>query len=155
MLVEAALIIPLAMLLVFGIIEFGLAFNNYLGLRSGTREGTRVATVSDLANAPSCEINGATVSPPAKPTTATDARNALVCKVKSRVGLGGQVKVKISLASSAVGQPLTICASYVQHSITGLLAPVLNNKVLTSSVTMRIERSPIFSAYTEPGGGCA
>ncbi len=153
-LVEAALIVPLGLLLVFGIIEFGLSFNSLLSLRSGTREGARIATVGDLANAPSCAINGSTVTPPANPTTATDTVNALVCKIKSRVALGDTVRVKISFANASVGEPLTVCASYVLNSITGIVAPFIDGKTITSSVTMRIERTPIFASYTEPGGGC-
>lgn len=153
-LVEAALIVPLGLLLVFGMIEFGLSFSDLLSMRSGTREGARIATVGDVANAASCQINGSTVTPPANPTTATDARNAIVCKIKSRVALGDTVRVKISFESASVGQPLTVCASYILNSITGIAAPFIDGKSITSSVTMRIERTPIFTSYTEPGGTC-
>ena len=42
--VEAALITPLIVLLLFGIIEFGLLFKNYLAVTSSTRAGVRIAS---------------------------------------------------------------------------------------------------------------
>lgn len=45
-LVEFALIAPLLFLLLFGIIEFGWAFLQYLDVRHGAREGARLAAVN-------------------------------------------------------------------------------------------------------------
>lgn len=42
-LVEAAFIMPVILLIVFGILEFGLAFKNSLTVTSSTRSGARVA----------------------------------------------------------------------------------------------------------------
>ncbi len=42
--VEAALITPILILLVFGIIEFGLVFKDQLGLTSSVRAGARIAS---------------------------------------------------------------------------------------------------------------
>jgi Flp pilus assembly protein TadG len=47
-LTEFALIVPVFTLLLLGMLEFGLAFNHYMTLEYGTREGARVA--SALAN---------------------------------------------------------------------------------------------------------
>lgn len=44
--VEFALILPLLIVLVFGIIEFGLAFSRLQGLQAAAREGGRVAAVA-------------------------------------------------------------------------------------------------------------
>ena len=41
--VEAALITPVLVLLVFGIIEFGLAFRDWLAVTSAVRAGARTA----------------------------------------------------------------------------------------------------------------
>jgi len=43
---EFALVIPILLLLVFGIIQFGIAFNNYLTLTDAVRAGARQAAVS-------------------------------------------------------------------------------------------------------------
>lgn len=42
--VEAALITPLLILLLFGIIEFGFVFKNYLAVSSSARSGVRIAS---------------------------------------------------------------------------------------------------------------
>ena len=44
--VEFALVIPLLLLLIFGIIQFGMLFNNYLALTDAVRVGARQAAVS-------------------------------------------------------------------------------------------------------------
>jgi len=44
--VEFALVLPILLLLVFGIIQFGILFNNYLTLTDAVRAGARQAAVS-------------------------------------------------------------------------------------------------------------
>lgn len=154
-LVEFALVVPILLILVFGIIEFGLAFNDYIAVRNGSREGARVAVVNDVNNAPSCTISGGIVSPPAAPTGASDATNAVVCKTKDRIGLDqSQVKVKVSISGYSIGDTVTVCASYPVTSISGILAPIISGKTLTSNVTMRLEQVPKFASFTEAGTAC-
>ncbi len=45
-LVEAAFVTPLFLILIFGIMEFGFLFRNYLTVANTTREGSRTASVS-------------------------------------------------------------------------------------------------------------
>jgi Flp pilus assembly protein TadG len=59
--VEAALITPLIMLLLFGIIEFGFVFKNYLAVTSSVRAGARIASAE-----------------PRQPTFAQDAADAVL-----------------------------------------------------------------------------
>jgi len=47
--VEFAIILPLLVVLIFGIVEFGIAYNNYLAITHAAREGARLAAV-DLYN---------------------------------------------------------------------------------------------------------
>ncbi len=44
-LVETAIILPIVLLLVMGIIEFGLLFNNYILISNASREGARKASL--------------------------------------------------------------------------------------------------------------
>ncbi len=44
-LVETAIIIPIILLLVFGVIDFGLIFNNYILITNASREGARKASI--------------------------------------------------------------------------------------------------------------
>jgi Flp pilus assembly protein TadG len=154
-LVEFALVLVLVAMLLFGIIEFGITYNDYISIRQGTREGARLAVVDDVNNAPACKINGATITPPSKPSSSFDATNAVVCKTKDRIGLdGSKTKVKIVVAGTSVGANVTVCASYPLTSVTGLLAPFLNGRTLVSTVVMRLEQPPAFDSYTEPGATC-
>ena len=43
--VELALVLPVLVMLVFGIIQFGIAFNRYQGVHAAAREGARVGAV--------------------------------------------------------------------------------------------------------------
>jgi Flp pilus assembly protein TadG len=43
--VELAIILPLLVMMVFGIIQFGIAFNRVQGLHAAAREGARVASL--------------------------------------------------------------------------------------------------------------
>jgi Flp pilus assembly protein TadG len=52
-LVEFALVLPLLSLLLFGIIQFGIVFNNYIDLTDAVRAGARKATVSRQTGDPS------------------------------------------------------------------------------------------------------
>jgi len=47
--VEFALILPILIMLVFGIFQFGIAYNNYITITHAAREGARLAAV-DLYN---------------------------------------------------------------------------------------------------------
>ncbi|MGI6621922.1 MAG: pilus assembly protein [Clostridiaceae bacterium] len=44
-LVETAIILPVILLLVLGIIDFGLIFNNYILITNASREGARLAAL--------------------------------------------------------------------------------------------------------------
>ncbi len=45
--VEFAIILPLLIMLVFGIIQFGIAYNNWISLTHAARHGARIAAVGD------------------------------------------------------------------------------------------------------------
>jgi len=153
-LVEFALIVTFFLLLVFGMIEFGLDYNDYIAVRNGSREAARMGVVNDVAAAPSCTLNGVAVTPPANPTSAPDSTNALLCKAKDRIGLEeSSLKVEI-VAGVNPGDTLKICASYPVHSITGLIAPFVEGKQLVSKVSMRLEQTPKFSDYSAEGTIC-
>jgi hypothetical protein len=47
--VEFALILPILIILIFGVFEFAIAFNNYITITHAAREGVRLAAV-DLYN---------------------------------------------------------------------------------------------------------
>ena len=49
--VEFAIVLPILVLLVFGITQFGLAFHNYLAITDAARVGARAAAVKRTAGA--------------------------------------------------------------------------------------------------------
>ena len=59
--VEAAIVLPILVLLVFGIVEFGRAFNAQVTLTHAAREGVREYAINqDLAVAETVAVNAAT-----------------------------------------------------------------------------------------------
>ena len=50
--VEFVMIVPVLLVVLFGIIQFGIAFKNYVTLTDAVRAGARVAAVSRLATDP-------------------------------------------------------------------------------------------------------
>lgn len=66
--VEFALVLPLLVIIVFGIFEFGIAYNNWIALTHAAREGARLAAVGAYTeqrvrdSAPSVQIQSITVS---------------------------------------------------------------------------------------------
>jgi Flp pilus assembly protein TadG len=58
---EFALVLPLLMVLLFGIVQFGIAFNNYVTLTDAVRAGARKAAVSRNSSDPSGDCRAAVV----------------------------------------------------------------------------------------------
>jgi hypothetical protein len=134
-LVEFALILPVLVLLLFGIIDFGTAYNDYQSLRHGAREAGRRGAVAQFGLNQTC---GLTLSSP--PPSQNMQR--LMCLAKARVGLGNDTRIKILFDSGYFpGDGLVICAQRSLRSTSGLLAPFLNNRHLKTKVTYRIEQT--------------
>jgi Flp pilus assembly protein TadG len=135
--IEFAIIVSLLLTIVFGIIDFGFALYNLGGLREGTREGARQGVVASFGTDTSCTTTGS--------LPAND--KALACLTKTRMNLFGisqadtRVNIQLGTGGYAVGQPLKVCTQAQESSITGFLAPFFNGKVVTSTVTMRIEQT--------------
>src|SRR5262245_53057134 len=72
---EFALVLPILALLLFGIIQFGIVFNNYVQLTDATRAGARKAAVSRHSNDPRGDCRSAviqSVGPNMRPDLQTD-----------------------------------------------------------------------------------
>jgi Flp pilus assembly protein TadG len=76
-LVEAALVLPILILLIFGLVEFGRAYNAQITLTHAAREGVRVlATTQDQVAAAGASIGAATSLDGALIGVSTDACDA-------------------------------------------------------------------------------
>lgn len=147
-LVEFAFVLPILAMLVFGMVDFGVAFNDYISLRQGARDGARQAVVARFGPTTSCDL----ASPP--PSTQTQQ---LMCTTKDRVGLDqADTRVKVIVDPAyGVGDPIVVCAQYPISSVTNLF-PFLNGKQLKATVKMRAEQvnaSFTSGEETPPPGG--
>jgi Flp pilus assembly protein TadG len=153
--VEFAFVVPILATLVFGVIEFGFAFNSQLEVRSASREGARFAAVDNGCSNNACSGQSASTQ-----------RDNIITATRSKAsGVANVSNVQISLScsntpsdctaitSSNIGTAtVTVCVNYTVQSVTGLFAPILNNKTLTSKAVMRLEQVPTFSSGTDSGG---
>jgi Flp pilus assembly protein TadG len=118
-LVEFAIILPILLLILMGIVEFGMMLNSYLTVRNASREGARTAIVgsSDL------EIKNLilTVSPTLNNTDLT-------------------VNITPSSGSRKSGDALMVEVKYNYHLTVPIISGIFANViVLDAQTTMRIE----------------
>jgi Flp pilus assembly protein TadG len=114
---EFALILPLLVLLLFGVIQFGIVFHNYISITDATRAGARKAAVS---------------------RELSDPAGAARAAVRSSAPGLDQAELAVSVSSSFErGADVTVAASY-PYSIS-LLGLVVKSGRLTSETTERVE----------------
>ncbi len=118
-LVEMALILPVLLLLIFGIIEFGRIFNAYLIVTNAAREGARAGIVggSDLKIYQTVEGSAATLDT-----------------------LQLTVDVTPSSAYRVRGAALTVAVDYPVAIYTPVISNIVGNPyIVHGSSTMRVE----------------
>ena len=149
--VELAIILPIFLVLVFGVIEFGLTYNNYITVRQGTREAARQGAVGNFGSTSSCSLTGVSGSP------STDMQK-LMCLAKQQIGLSyANTRVKIlsgsaDFSSSGTfqkGEAIIVCTEYPVDTMAKFVSPFLGSAVLKSKTAMRIETG---YGTTETGG---
>jgi Flp pilus assembly protein TadG len=114
---EFAIVLPILVVLLFGIVQFGITFNNYVTLTDAARAGARRAAVARNESDP---VGAATT---AVRSSATDLN---------------QTKLNVSVDSSwTPGSDVTITASY-PYSIS-LLGWVVKSGDLSTKTTERVE----------------
>ena len=139
-LVEMAIVIPLLLLLVFAILDFGMFLYRDIQLTQGVREAGRQGAVAlyDGGNA-SC-----TGAPTAK----------LVCLAKKRSGVSSMA-VYVLAPTNKVGDAFAVCATYKSSALTGLTQPFVPKYMHTETI-MRLEQAPtpglITGGDTDPEG---
>jgi Flp pilus assembly protein TadG len=118
---EFTLILPVLAILLFGVIQFGIAFNNYLAVTDAVRAGARQAAV-------------------ARYLPAGEREAKVRAKVISSADGLDTSKLTITVSPSdgwAPGSDVTVTASY-PYSI-NLLGKVVKDGLLTSKTTERVE----------------
>ena len=115
--VELAMVLPILAVLLFGVIQFGIVFNNYLTLTDATRAGARAGAVARNDSNPAGETTSAVQ------TSASDLN---------------QSNLSVSVNSSwTQGSDVTVTATY-PYSI-NLLGWVIASGNLSSKTTERVE----------------
>jgi Flp pilus assembly protein TadG len=114
---ELALVLPILLVLLFGIIQFGVIFNNYVTLTDAVRSGARKAVVSRTASNP-----------------------AQVCDNQVRAASPNLNQSNLTVSCTSTWQPaqdVTVQASYpYQISLVGMTVVSGN---LTATMKERLE----------------
>jgi len=118
--VEFTLVLPVLLVVLFGIIQFGIVFSNYVALTDAVRAGARTAAVSRSAIDPVGDTKARVIN------ASGDLKTADVTPTVTPGPLGW-----------THGEDVTVSATY-PYSIS-LLGIVVASGNLTSSTTERIE----------------
>jgi len=142
-LVEFAVLAPLLILLLFGLIEFSWLFSQNLDVRHGAREGARIAAVDGFADT---DGNG-TVSP--------GEVAAQVCSRMDAGAVAGDTLISTTRTGGTVGSDVAVTVDAPPQSLTGFFATFIPSSMrLRSTVTNRLEQPnpvwPIFAGEPCP-----
>jgi Flp pilus assembly protein TadG len=123
--VEFVVILPVLLLVLMAIYQFGQVFVNYMDVTSAAREGARKAAVSRSAGACATIDSAAT-------TAARGAASDL-----NQTNLGISISRTCTANAYVQGSDVTVTATY-PYSVS-ILGLVVSNGTLTSATTMRVE----------------
>lgn len=143
-LVEFALIAPLLFALLFGIVEFGWAFLQFLDVKHGAREGARLAAVNYQV---------------AEETGSAQADN-IIAETCDRMdgGLAAEITVTLPLSdpSDPASPPVTAIGSKARvevtsdiDTLTGFLDSLIGDMTITSDVDIRLEQDATWVSRTK------
>jgi Flp pilus assembly protein TadG len=101
--VEFAVVLPIFVVLLFGIIQFGIVFNNYVTLTDAARAAARKGAVSRNAANPSgdCRNEGLAAA-----SNLDQAKLSLTCSVPATPGQDVQVDASYPWSVTLFGFPL-------------------------------------------------
>jgi Flp pilus assembly protein TadG len=124
-LVEFGLVAPVLFMILFGIIEFGWAFVQFLDVRHGAREGARLAAVN-------YQLEGA---------TGTAQADQIIDETCARMDSAQGATVTVTLPGDAgTGSLATIQVAVELNTLTGFLDGFLGTVTLDSDVDIRLEQ---------------
>jgi len=117
--VETALILPIIVLILMGIIDFGLMFNNYLVINNAAREGARNAAVG---------------------TSDTNVKNMILNMTSTLDHTKMTTTIYPSELLRKKGEEVIITIEYDNKLITPIISAIVPNPLhLKSKTVMRIE----------------
>lgn len=126
--VEFALVAPILVTMMIGILQYGLYFNDALNIRSGVREGVRMGAVGTY---PTCGAE-------------TTDLGRLKCTTRAQIGLAGTPTAVMVLGPTTwkKGEPLVVCAMVQTSGDIGLL-PMPEDGLIRSKTRMSIETDAV------------
>ena len=92
--VEFAIVLPLLVMLVVGICQFGLAFHNYLSITDATRVGARAAAVNRTSAAGPCSAARTAIQNTVSTTQWSTISSRITCTAGANTGDPVKVIVK-------------------------------------------------------------
>jgi Flp pilus assembly protein TadG len=121
-LVEFAILAPLLVALLLGIVEFAWLFSQNIDVRHGAREAARLAA-TDYGSA-----------------------GAIIAETCNRMDIAGTGAVSVTLQRSggSIGDKVTVTVSAMPSSITGFLGSFIPGS-LQSQIETRLEQNPSWS----------
>jgi TadE-like protein len=152
--VEFALVLPVLILILFGIIDYGLYFGDALDTRSGVASATRQAVVDNF---------DATCLPSSGSAPLDPDVGHLVCMVESRTApLAGKTYVDVILPTDPAnpgsndtgwfaGASVVVCEATVVTGVTGYV-PLPTNGVIHTRLVAQIEQHTDTTTLNESGG---
>lgn len=110
-LVEFSMLLPVMLIIIFGVIDFGMGIRSYISLTNATREGARFAAVGNPAGSFPSQCNGTT-------TTTVIGRTCVAVEGLDRSDI---TSVTVTYpAGQGPGNSVVVEAHYTYHYITPL-----------------------------------
>jgi Flp pilus assembly protein TadG len=137
--VEFALVAPLLVFLVFGIIEFGWLFAQHLDVRHGAREGSRLVAVNWSSQDPASNGGMQTLE--------------IMSETCNRMEFATGATVQVTLVGTDLdaadkGQRARVVVTAQPVQLTGLFSPILDDVDLSSSIELRLEKEATWQQET-------
>lgn len=154
--VELAMVVPILVMLIMGIVDYAVVFNQKIGLRGGVREASWNGSrgIFGAAPTPACNLTFAGPVPDAN-------TQRIMCMVKRRSGLeASEIRVKVrtvdldddaALGSYDNGKGLMVCAMRQASSTTHFFSSLFTDSFQVARLTTVI--LAIDPAVTTVGGG--
>lgn len=118
-LVEFAIVLPLLLLIIMGILQFGMMINSYLTVQNASREGARAGIVG---------------------TSYLDIKNLILSDSPNLDPTCLTVDITPGESQKQSGSTLTVSVIYRYKLIVPIISSLFNNEVmLNGSTSMRIE----------------